>query len=66
MPRTPAIATIHGTLSGVRRAAEKAAQASLARDAAIRKAHGEGATLRQIATAAGLTHARIHQIVRGK
>lgn len=51
-------------LNAVRRAAAKAASASQARDDAIRKAHAEGATLRAIAEAAGLSYARIHQIVK--
>lgn len=51
------------TLTTVTRAAAKAASASQARDDAIRKAKAEGATLRAIAKAAGLSFARIHQIV---
>jgi hypothetical protein len=51
------------TITAVARAAAKAAQASQARDDAIRKAHADGATLRAIAVAAGLSFARIHQIV---
>lgn len=51
------------TLTAVTRAAAKAAQASQARDEAIRQAHADGATLRAIAQAAGLSFARIHQIV---
>jgi hypothetical protein len=54
------------TLSAVTRAAAKAASASQARDDAIRKAHADGATLRAIAAAAGLSFARIHQIVNGR
>lgn len=53
-------------LNAVRRAADKAAQALVDRDDAIRRAHAQGATLRAIAEAAGLSFARIHQIVRGQ
>jgi hypothetical protein len=43
----------------------KAAEAALkARDEAIRQAHKNGASLRQIAKATGLSHQRIHQIVQ--
>ncbi len=50
-------------LTAVTRAAHKAAQASQARDDAIRTAVAGGATLRAVAEAAGLSFARIHQIV---
>lgn len=53
-------------LTVVTRAAHTAAQARQARDDAIRAAHANGATLRAIAEATGLSFARIHQIVRGK
>lgn len=53
-------------LNAVRRAASRAAQALEARDEAIRKAHTDGATLRAIAEAVGLSFSRVHQIVRGK
>lgn len=52
------------SLTQVTRAARKAALASQARDDAIRKAKSDGATLRAIAEAAGLSFARIHQIVK--
>jgi 2-keto-3-deoxy-L-rhamnonate aldolase RhmA len=50
-------------LQAVTRAAAKAASALKARDAAIRQAVAGGATLRAVAEAAGLSFARIHQIV---
>ncbi len=51
------------SLTAVRRATAKAAQASQARDDAIRQAAANGWTLRAIAAAASLSFARIHQIV---
>lgn len=54
------------SLTAVTRAAAKAASALKTRDDTIRRAHAEGATLRAIAAAAGLSHGRIHQIVHGK
>jgi hypothetical protein len=51
-------------LTAVRRAALQAARASAARDEAIRRARWDGATLRAIAEAAGLSYARIFQIVK--
>ena len=51
-------------LTSVTRAARKAASALQARDDAIRAAHAEGVTLRAIAAAAGLSHQRVHQIIR--
>ena len=53
-------------LKSVRRAADKAVSAMQARDDAIRRAHAQGATLRAIAEAAGLSFSRIHQIVNGR
>ncbi len=50
-------------LIAVTRAADKAASSSKARDDAIRNAVANGATLRAVAEAAGLSFARIHQIV---
>jgi 2-keto-3-deoxy-L-rhamnonate aldolase RhmA len=50
-------------LQAVTRAADKAASALKARDEAIRKAVADGHTLRAVAEAAGLSFARIHQIV---
>ncbi len=52
------------SLTEVRRAADKAALASQARDDAIRRASADGQTLRAIAAAAGLSFGRIHQIVK--
>ncbi len=51
-------------LTAVNRAADKAASALEARDEAIRKAVADGHTLRAVAAAAGLSFARIHQIVK--
>jgi hypothetical protein len=51
------------SLSAVTRAAHKAASALEARDDAIRAAVADGRTLRAVAEAAGLSFARIHQIV---
>jgi len=51
-------------LQAVTRAAQRAALASQARDEAIRKAVADGHTLRAVAAAAGLSYARIHQIVK--
>ena len=50
-------------LPTVRRAATKAARARAAFEQAIRDAHAAGASTRVIATAAGLSHQRIHQII---
>lgn len=50
-------------LGKVRRAAAKAAQASQQRDDAIRAAHVAGETIRVIAAEAGLSSARVHQIL---
>ena len=47
------------TLAAVTRAAHRAASASQSRDDAIRKAVADGATLRAVAAAAGLSFARI-------
>lgn len=52
-------------LTAVTRAAAKAASASIARDDTIRQAHTDGATIRAIAAAAGLSAARVHQIIHG-
>jgi hypothetical protein len=49
------------------RAATRAADAAvLERDKTIRRAHKKGETVRTIALAAGLSPARIHQIVRSE
>ena len=53
-------------VTAVSKAAAKAALAAVARDAAIREAHENGATIRAIATEAGLSAARIHQIIHGR
>jgi len=53
-------------LAAVTKAADKAASAFKARDTAICYAYVEGATIRAIAKAAGLSPARVHQIVRGE
>lgn len=54
------------SLTAVTKAAAKAASASTARDEAIRQAAKDGSTVRAIATAAGLSYARIHQIIHGR
>lgn len=51
-------------LESVRRATAKATAAADARDEAIRAAAAAGFSTRQIAEAAGLSHQRVHQIVR--
>ena len=51
------------TLTAVTRAATKAASASRHRDDTIRAAHAQGVTIRAIAEAAGLSSARVHQII---
>lgn len=53
-------------LAAVTRAAAKAASASQARDDAIRAAHENGATIRAIAAAAGISFQRVHQILHGR
>ncbi len=50
----------------VRKAADKAASASLARDEAIRAAHAAGYSIRGIASVANLSSARVHQILHGR
>ncbi len=50
----------------VTRAAERAAAATDSRNDAIRKAHTDGNTIRAIAIAAGLSAARVHQILHGR
>jgi hypothetical protein len=57
---------VPASLTAVTRAAAKAASASQARDEAIRKAIADGNTLRAVAAAAGLSFARIHQIINGR
>lgn len=52
-------------LTSVERAANRAAQALEARDQAIRNAWESGETVRAIATAAGLSPSRIHQVATG-
>lgn len=53
-------------LTAVTRAAAKAASALEARNVAIRAAHERGETIRAVAAAAGLSPARVHQILHGK
>lgn len=53
-------------LRRVRRAAQQAALAARERDKAIRAAHAAGATVRAIATEAGLSFQRVHQILHGR
>lgn len=47
----------------VKHHAERARRATDARNRAIRDMHAEGATLRQIAAAAGITHAGVKRIL---
>jgi hypothetical protein len=51
-------------LTAVKRATARRSEANASWRAAIRQAHAEGSSLRQIAAAAGVTHVRILQIVR--
>ena len=51
-------------LRRVKQKAEAVAHAEEERDAAIRDAYESGETFRDIAAWAGLSHQRIHQIVR--
>jgi hypothetical protein len=51
-------------LTSVKRATTRRSEANAAWRAAIREAHAEGSSLRQIAAAAGVSHVRILQIVR--
>jgi hypothetical protein len=51
-------------LTSVKRATARRSEANASWRAAIREAHSEGASLRQIAAAAGVSHVRILQIVR--
>lgn len=50
----------------VTRSAGELALATQRREAAIKAAHAGGLTVREIASAAGLSAARIHQILHGK
>jgi hypothetical protein len=52
------------SLTSVRRATARRSEANASWRAAIRQAHADGASLRQIAAAAGVSHVRILQIVR--
>lgn len=54
------------TLRRVRQASAKATAASASRDNAIRAAHEAGASIRAIAAEAGLSSARVHQILHGR
>lgn len=51
-------------LTTVQRARARRAESEASWRAAIRQARAEGASLRQIAAAAGVSHVRILQIVR--
>jgi transposase-like protein len=51
-------------LTKVQRATARRSEANASWRTAIRQAHSEGASLRQIAAAAGVSHVRILQIVR--
>jgi len=51
-------------LRKVGRAAAKAAAARSGLEAAIREAHAEGTSLRDIAKAAGMSHESVRKIVR--
>jgi transposase-like protein len=51
-------------LTTVQRATARRAESEAAWRAAIRQAHAEGASLRQIAAVAGVSHVRILQIIR--
>lgn len=51
-------------LTRLKRATRARAKARAEWHAAIREAHAQGATLRAIATAAGVSHVRVLQIVR--
>ena len=52
------------SLKTVQQATARRAESNESWRAAIRQAHAEGASLRQIAAAAGVSHVRILQIVR--
>lgn len=54
------------TLTEVTQDATAAIVAATQRDTTIRAAHANGATIRAIATAAGLSPARVHQILHGR
>lgn len=49
-------------LKSLRDAAEKAARWTVERDALIRRARAEGATLREVAEAVGLSHTAVSKI----
>ena len=53
-------------LSKVRHAATAHKRAGTQRDLLIREAHAAGCSLRQIGEAAGLSHVRVLQIIRGE
>jgi len=53
-------------LKTVQQATARRAESDASWRAAIRQAHAEGASLRQIAAAAGVSHVRILQIARGR
>ena len=57
---------VSARLPRVTRAADKAALALQARNDAIREASENGATIRDIAKAAGISASRVHQIIHGR
>jgi hypothetical protein len=52
------------SLTSVQRATARRSEANASWRAAIREAHAEGASFRQIAAAASVAHVRIPQIVK--
>lgn len=51
-------------LAQVKRAAAKAARSRAALEAAMRSAHQDGAALRKIADAAGMSHESVRRLIR--
>lgn len=60
------MAALSANLRAVKRAASRRASADEGFRAAVLKAHADGESLRAIANAAGLSHVRVLQIVRGE
>ena len=56
----------HRRLGHVRRAAAAATVAAQERNEAIQRAHAAGEPIRAIAAEAGLSSARVHQVLHGK
>jgi hypothetical protein len=54
------------SLATVTEHATAATTAAAQRDSTIRAAHAKGASIRAIAAAAGLSPARVHQILHGR